>query len=107
MRARAPRMREAGRLNALGSFGISSVDPPIDNKGDPRHGEERFKEPGYSGPRGVAIVLRLLAVFPWVSKHSPPTPEPSLCRSRQLLTSTCIYEQAIPRGTHRYRSEIL
>lgn len=30
------------RLEALGGFGISGFDPPVDKEGDPDHGKERF-----------------------------------------------------------------
>src|SRR5215831_16218587 len=38
------------RLEALGSFGICGLDTPIENKGYPHDGKERFIEPEHSGP---------------------------------------------------------
>jgi hypothetical protein len=57
-----------GRLEALGGFGIDGLDLPIEKKGDPHHGKERFKEPEHSGPPGVVVVLKLFAVFTRASK---------------------------------------
>jgi hypothetical protein len=41
----------ARRLEALGDFGIGGLDLPIEKKGDPHHGKERFKEPEHSDLR--------------------------------------------------------
>ena len=48
-------MREAARLETLGGFGICGFDLPVEKKGDPDHGKERFVEPehvGLDGKRG-------------------------------------------------------
>jgi hypothetical protein len=51
-----PQNARGGRLAALGGFGIGGLDPPIEKKGDPHHGKERFKEPEHSGPPGVVLI---------------------------------------------------
>ena len=55
-----PQDARGGRLLALGSFGTGGLDPPVDNKSDPHHGKERFKEPEHSGPPDVVAVLKEL-----------------------------------------------
>jgi hypothetical protein len=106
MRARARRMRQAAGSIRWVVFGIGSLDPPIDNKGDPHHGKERFKEPEHSGPWSVAIVL-LFAVFTWASNTHDRLRNRLSVAVANCSRPRCIYEQAIPRGTRRYRSEIL
>jgi hypothetical protein len=51
-------MRE-GRLEALDGFRIGGLDLPIEKKGDPDDGKERFEEPEHSGPPGVVVVFEL------------------------------------------------
>src|SRR5580704_7801789 len=47
-----PQDARGGRLDALDAFGLDCPDPPIEKKGDPHHGKERFIEPEHSGPPG-------------------------------------------------------
>ena len=39
-----------------GGFGAGGLDPPIEKKGDPHHGKERFKEPEHAGPPALSPI---------------------------------------------------
>jgi hypothetical protein len=52
-----PQDARGGRLDALSGFGTGGLDPPIEKKGDPHHGKERFKEPEHSGPSRRCLPL--------------------------------------------------
>ena len=46
-------MREATGLETPGGFRIDGFDLPVDEKGDPEDGKERFVEPEHARPPGA------------------------------------------------------
>ena len=46
---------------------FASVNVTARTERVPHHRKERFKEPEHAGPPGVAVALKLFAVFAWAS----------------------------------------